>query len=379
MESSYQEAPSWVRRGHTRKPNMIVIGLYWIFDKIQDFVPMFSVFFKFLGRSSLIIVNLIILAGTIIMSAAHSLELLRYAGAKNGLEWVGVVIWELLFIFSSILLANDFKKGNGRSGWGPWLGFGLGFAFVEISNIMGMAGNWIGIGIGISTPILLLVSKGLLAHQFKSNSQTVKQSNKQSNSELSQTVKQSDRIEQSNSQTDTNIIQTLIKNHTANQTVSNVRTVEQSNNRTDSQTLSDTQTLRQSNSQTPSNKQIQTLDQTVSNSKNTISKQDFKNQTLKNQTGNRTDSNNQTPNNQTVKQANRRAKSNTKRRTGKQASNTQTSNVLQFVRTDDPEKIALDYYNQTGTHLSIRQLASKCNITNYRAQKILNELKQKIS
>lgn len=158
---------TWERRGHVRKPNFIVLSLYWIFDMILDFVPMFSTLFKFLGRSSLVLVNLVILVGIIVMSSAHSLELLRYAGAKGGLEWVGLIIWEAIFIFSSILLDKDFKNGNWKSVSWPWIGFILGFAFVEISNVMGMAKNWIGIAIGISTPVMLLVSKGLLAHQFK--------------------------------------------------------------------------------------------------------------------------------------------------------------------------------------------------------------------
>lgn len=53
----------------------------------------------------------------------------------------------------------------------------MGFIFVEISNYMGMADNIIGKSIGISTPILLLVSKGIMAHQFKSrkNEQAVTQ------------------------------------------------------------------------------------------------------------------------------------------------------------------------------------------------------------
>jgi hypothetical protein len=167
MESSYQEAPSWIRRGHTRKPNWLVLLLYWVFDLILDFGPMFSAMVNFLGRSSLVVVNLVILAGTIVLSAAHSLELLRFAGFTGGLEWVAMVVWELVFIFSSIVLANDFRRGNWRSGWAPWAGFLMGFAFVELSNYLGMADNWIGRTIGISTPILLLVSKGLLAHQFK--------------------------------------------------------------------------------------------------------------------------------------------------------------------------------------------------------------------
>ncbi|MBD1373834.1 hypothetical protein IC620_15930 [Hazenella sp. IB182357] len=151
----------------TRQPNIIVRSIYIILRFFGDFRPLISGLLSFLGRSSLAIVNLIILSGTIIFSASHSLELLRKAGASNGMEWVAMTVWELVFIFSSIILANDFRKGNWKSGWATWAGFLLGFAFVEVSNVTGMANNLFGLSIGISTPILLLISKGLLAHQFK--------------------------------------------------------------------------------------------------------------------------------------------------------------------------------------------------------------------
>ncbi|TCS92225.1 hypothetical protein EDD58_11416, partial [Hazenella coriacea] len=170
MYHNNNKTPSWVIRGHIRQPNLIVRGLYGVFDWFGDFKPMISAFFGSIGRLSLVITNLVILVGTIILSASHSLELLRDAGFMYGLEWIAVIVWESCFIFSSIILSNDFKKGNLKSGWAPWLGFLLGFGFVELSNISGMSDTWIGRAIGICTPILLLVSKGLLAHQFKKKS-----------------------------------------------------------------------------------------------------------------------------------------------------------------------------------------------------------------
>ncbi|MBD1373971.1 hypothetical protein IC620_16635, partial [Hazenella sp. IB182357] len=124
---------------NVRQPNFIVRCINTIIEFCYDFKPLFGALFSFLGRFSLVLVNIVILAGTIIFSASHSLQLLRQAGATNGLEWVAMVVWELIFIFSSIILANDFRKGNWRSGWAPWLGFLMGFLFVEVSNVMGMA------------------------------------------------------------------------------------------------------------------------------------------------------------------------------------------------------------------------------------------------
>lgn len=166
VEGSHQEETSWSRRGHTRKPNMIVRGLYWVFDKLGDFTPMFRSLWGFVGKSSLVFVSFILLAGTIAMSAAHSLALLRYAGFKYGLEWVGVLVWETLFIFSFYVLERDYRK-HGKSGWAPWAGFSLGLAFVEASNLIALWENIVGRIIGGVTPVLLLVNKGILAHLFR--------------------------------------------------------------------------------------------------------------------------------------------------------------------------------------------------------------------
>lgn len=159
----------WIRRGHTRKPNWIVCFLYGIFDKIADFKPMFSKLFGFLGRTSLVVANLVILAGVIITSAAHSLELLRYAGLDGIFAWIGLIIWELGFIFCSIELADVFKSGKkwyaSFRNWVVLIGFVLCFAFVELSNILGMNPNWIGFAIGVCTPLQILIFKGILVRR----------------------------------------------------------------------------------------------------------------------------------------------------------------------------------------------------------------------
>lgn len=146
-----------------RRPNAVVRGLNRVCLWFGDFGPMFAALFGFLGRSSLLVVNFLILGGIVLISLSHSLELLRYAGLRNGLEWVGVFVWEAAFIFSSIVLSRDFKRGT--HGWAPWVGFLAGLSFVVISNYTGMEDNPAGKIIGVSTPLLLLVFKGVLAHQ----------------------------------------------------------------------------------------------------------------------------------------------------------------------------------------------------------------------
>jgi len=150
-----------------RPPNFVVRALYSIFRWFGDFVPMFSALFVFIGRSLMVVINFLILLGVIIISWAHSLELLRYAGLHNGLEWVGVFVWDGSFVYSSIVLSRDFRNGTPLGGWAPWAGFLMGMCFVITSNYLGMADNYAGRVIGVATPFLLLVFKGVMAHQFR--------------------------------------------------------------------------------------------------------------------------------------------------------------------------------------------------------------------
>ncbi|MBH8609375.1 hypothetical protein [Thermoactinomyces sp. CICC 10521] len=171
------EIPSWVRRGHTRKPNFVVRFLYWLFDWFGDFGPMLRSFGRgigktargtwgFLVRAVLITINILLMAGIIYVSAGHSYEMLIYGGMSGTAALVFVAVWETAFIYCSILIDLDHYKGK-KSGWAPWVTFLMGFAFVVISNYLGMADNIIGRAIGISTPILLLMMKKVLAYQFQ--------------------------------------------------------------------------------------------------------------------------------------------------------------------------------------------------------------------
>jgi len=160
---------SWERRGHDRKPNFIVRGIYAIADWLGDFAYLVNQTKQSMTSFFLLTVNLIMLICIIITSAAHSLQLLRYAGAAGGLEYFLLIVWELLFITSSFLLDRAFKLGK-YGEWQLWLPFVMGLAFIEASNIVGMAGNLAGLLIGGSTFIVLLSLKWMLIWQLKNPS-----------------------------------------------------------------------------------------------------------------------------------------------------------------------------------------------------------------
>lgn len=156
----------WERRGHNRKPNFVVRGIYSVADWLGDFGYLVDQTKQTIGNFLLLTVNLIMLLCIIITSAAHSLQLLRYAGATGGLEYFLLIVWELLFITSSFLLDRAFKQGK-YGEWQLWLPFVMGLAFIEASNIVGMAANLAGLLIGGSTFIVLLCLKWMLIWQMK--------------------------------------------------------------------------------------------------------------------------------------------------------------------------------------------------------------------
>jgi hypothetical protein len=171
------ETPSWMRRGHTRKPNWVVRALYWIFDWFGDFGPMFRSMGRGIGKTArgtwdflvkavMLTINLVLVVGIIYLSVQHSYRLLIYAGLKPGLEaFVGVGIFETVFVYCSVAIDIANKRGR-RATW-AWVAFLIGFIFVEVSNYTGMADNWVGRAVGITIPFLLLVMKKVLEQQFK--------------------------------------------------------------------------------------------------------------------------------------------------------------------------------------------------------------------
>lgn len=174
---NFQQEPRWIRWGHKRKPNVVVLKIYDLFDILGDFKPMFRVFFQWigrtamatwewLGRSIMILVNLVLMCGIIYLSVHHSYQLCVWVGYSGIDAWVAVGVFETIFVYCSQVIQNSFKRGK-KQGVMPWIGFLAGFAFVVTSNYMGMADYRLAKIIGISLPCLLLIMKGVLAYQFR--------------------------------------------------------------------------------------------------------------------------------------------------------------------------------------------------------------------
>ena len=162
----YTPEDRWIRRGHTRKPNSIVRGCYAVSDWLGDFGPMLATAKQGLINAGLIIANFIILIGILITSAVHSLELLRYAGAEGGLEYVMLIVFEAVFLVSSFLVDQAVKRGMSfKQSWQVWSPFFIGLVFVFFSNFLSMATNLAGMLIGGITPFLLLFIKWMLDWQ----------------------------------------------------------------------------------------------------------------------------------------------------------------------------------------------------------------------
>ncbi|WP_044639717.1 MFS transporter [Risungbinella massiliensis] len=168
---------------HKRVPNPIVRAFYSVGFFIADFGPMivnlFNVVYINLRKLFAFIVGLLIEIGTVLVlistiyfSFSHSVELLRRAGATGGLEYVGVLMWEIVFISSTASLTKIAMQKTWKVNW--WYlgfslaGFALGIAFVLWSNITGMSDTTGGLIIGIFTPVLLIVAEGVLAFRYKS-------------------------------------------------------------------------------------------------------------------------------------------------------------------------------------------------------------------
>lgn len=147
-----------------RPPNKVVAKLTRFFQFFGDFGPMVSAIWGFFGHVFLTLCVIFILVANVILSASHSLTLLERAGYPGWFAWLAMGAWELLFIVGSIILTNDFRRGDRLSGWAPWSAFGFGFGFVEYSNYIGMSNTPEGKAVGIATPILMLIAKGLIAH-----------------------------------------------------------------------------------------------------------------------------------------------------------------------------------------------------------------------
>lgn len=175
-EKRKKQEERWSRWGHTRKPNGLVLAIYALLDWFGDFAPMFKALSRGVGKGAksswgllvegtMTTINVLLVIGIIYVSVGHSYNMLLYAGASGNEALVMVAVFETVFVYCSVVIDYSNKKGI-RNPW-AWVGFIIGFFFVEISNFMGMANNWIGNAVGITLPILLLVMKKVLEWQYK--------------------------------------------------------------------------------------------------------------------------------------------------------------------------------------------------------------------
>jgi hypothetical protein len=170
--------------GHKRVPNPIVLSLYGIGYFFGDFVPLIlnliNGIYWAIKRLVAFVVGLlieasifIVLAGSVVFSVFHSIDRMRVAGATGGLEYVGVLMFEVIFIGSAATLTGFLMKKKLPRGFIEWLGlsftilgFFVGLAFVWWSNFQGMAPTIEGRIIGSAVPLLVLIGEGVLAYRF---------------------------------------------------------------------------------------------------------------------------------------------------------------------------------------------------------------------
>lgn len=153
----------------TRTPNFVVLRLYSIAYWFGDFGPMIASIKQYMAEALGALLNYLILFSVIAVSVTHTIEMYQIAGAKLYQSWLLTFVTEAGFIYSSILLQQDFKDGNKKSGVFTWAAFGAGLVILLISNIMGMKQEPLGWFFGSMTPFWILVVKGLLSHQAKRN------------------------------------------------------------------------------------------------------------------------------------------------------------------------------------------------------------------
>jgi hypothetical protein len=174
---------------HYREPNKIVRKLYAVGYFIGDFVPLlFSLIngvYWVCKQLIAFIVGLliessifIVIIGSIIFSVSHSIRQLRSVGATNGLEFIGVLMFEVIYIGASATLTSFLMKRRLPNGFMEWMGLGftflgfiVGLTFVWWSNVKGMVPTLEGRIIGSMVPVLVLISEGILAFRYISDLQ----------------------------------------------------------------------------------------------------------------------------------------------------------------------------------------------------------------
>jgi hypothetical protein len=209
---------------HVRTPNLIVCWLYEVGYFFGDFVPLvmnlIEGIYQVIRRMIAFVVTIlieastgIVLLGTILFSVFHSIEFLRRSGAVGGLEYIGVFMFEVVFISSTATLTASLMRKE-RPNPFSIIGFLLGIAFVEISNITAMNSTWEGIAIGAATPILLIIAEGILAYQYMRSQKSEQrltnpeQEDTEQNEQATEQNKQIEQTEQMTSEQNTQTEQT---------------------------------------------------------------------------------------------------------------------------------------------------------------------------
>lgn len=162
---------SWQRRGHDRKPNIVVRFIYGIADWLGDFGPIVNNARRGTGYLLAIGINMIIMLAILFSSLVHSVELLERAGFKHGTQYLMLLPFEVMFLLSSNAIDKSFARGKYFPFW-PLLTFSISLVFIWRSNLIGLSNNIDGQVIAWVIPVLLIGSKGLLFWQFKNKKES---------------------------------------------------------------------------------------------------------------------------------------------------------------------------------------------------------------
>ena len=105
----------------------------------------------------------LVLGCNLVVSFSHTLDLFRAGGFRGGLEYVGAVGVETVFLMGAFSIVYARLKGQSPD-IPSIMGGLLGVALVSWSNVRaGLAYGWTGILLGLSTPASLVVAEAILS------------------------------------------------------------------------------------------------------------------------------------------------------------------------------------------------------------------------
>lgn len=373
------DIPSWLRRGHERKPNFIVRSIYWCADWLGDFKHLINAVRRgaghvgsFFGFSTLLMITILITIFIALTSAIHSFDLLKWIGFKDWTAYPILFVVEAIFLIGSIQMDLAMKHGaplfSRYTKWKlpllpspPVCGFAVGLTFVLFSNVMSLSNNIGGKVFGVATPALLIIAKGMLAWQYSFKSKIATKST------LKSTNYQPDPLVEIDQPT----YQKSTSQPTNNQPI---KLVENEPNDTDDSTENRPTNLPEINQPTyPQSTKQPTSDQPIILVENRPTHQpEEQDKSIKNQPAKQEKLTKQ-PTDISTKRS-------IKNQPTKLVEN-QESTVKKSTKnpTDKTTKWALKLLRQNGKLPSRTELMKKANCTQYQARKILSELKQQTS